>query len=288
MLNVAGAIAGVLLALGWALSSFAAEPSLAIINAHVSSAEDSPAVASDYKFLPGDYLYFAFEVTGFAVHSEERNETRKISLQYDINVEDDQGRALAPPVSGDIQAELSPEDKDWVPKRRASFLLPSFIAAGQFHIRAVVKDLFGKTETTRSFPFLIGGTQLKPAAAIVIENFRFLRGENDSESLTVPAYSPGDTVYARFEMTGFHTGSENRHHVAYGVTVFAPDGKPFIQEPRAADLDAGSFYPAQFIPGDIALRIRKNSARGQYVVIVVARDLLSGAQFETKQAFSIE
>jgi hypothetical protein len=266
----------------------AAESSLAVINAGVSSSEDAPFVSADYRFLPGDYLYFTFEIAGFAIHSENQGETKKISLQYQVFVQDNGGRDLAQPVSDEIRTELTPEDKNWVPKRRTSFLLPSFLSSGPFHVRAVVRDLLAKTETSRDFPFSVGGVTIQPAAAITVENFRFLRNQNDTEPLSVPAYSPGDAVYARFEMAGFRNGPGNEHHVAYGVTVLGPEGKPFIQDPNAADLKAGSFYPAQFIPGNIALKMDKNNPHGEYIVVLTVRDLVANQQFELKQAFSIE
>ncbi len=272
----------------FAVNGCAAESPLAVINAGVSSAEDAPFVSSEFRFLPGDYLYFTFEIAGFSIHSENEGETRTISLAYEIIAEDREKRALAPPVSGEIKAELNPEDKNWVPKRGATFLLPSFIAAGPFQIRVAVKDLIGKTEASREIPFLVGGTSLQPADSITVENFRFLRGENDADALSVPAYSPGDTVYARFEMTGFRNGPENDHHVSYGVTVLAPDGKPFIKDSQAADLEDRSFYPAQFIPGNLALKMGKSNVRGEYVVVLTVRDLLAGQQYETKKVFSIE
>jgi hypothetical protein len=272
----------------FAQAALAADSRLAVINAGISSTEDAPFAPSDYRFLPGDYLYFTFEIAGFSVHSEEREEIRKISLQYEVAIEDKESRPLAASVSGEIKTDLSPEDKNWVPKRRASFLLPPFLAAGTFQIRVTAKDLFGNSTASKSVPFSIGGMHVDPTPSIAVENFRFLRSENDTEPLSVPAYGPGDTVFARFEMTGFRIGDENRHHVAYGVTVFGPDGKAFINDPQAADLDATSFYPAQYIPGNITLSIDKNSHRGQYVVLLKVRDLLSNQELEKKEIFSIE
>ena len=266
----------------------AVENTLAVINGGISSAEDGPFVSSEYQFVPGDYLFFTFEITGFAIRPENGGETKKISLHYEVTVRDQDGRALAAPVSDDIQADLSPEDKNWVPKRRASFLLPSFTAAGEFQVQIRAKDLFGKTETAKDFRFLLGGTRIQPSATVTIENFRFLRGENDNERLEMPAYSPGDTVYARFEIVGFRNGPENQHHVGYGVTVFDPKGRPLIQNPSAANLEEGSFYPAQFIPGNVALKIEKGNQLGEYTVLITVKDLLAGQRFELKQAFSIE
>ncbi len=270
------------------LPCYPATSSFAVINGGISSSEDAPFAASDYRFLPGDYLYFTFEIAGFDVNSEDKREIKKISLEYEVRVEDQAGRDLAEPVTDKIQTELSPQDKNWVPKRRASFLLPSFIAAGPFHIHTTVKDLYAKTETSRDYPFLAGGVEVKPAQSITVENFQFLRSPNDKEALSVPAYSPGDTVYARFDMTGFKDGTGNEHHVAYGVTVLDPRGKPFIQNPNAADLKAGGFYPAQFVPGDMALQMGKNNPRGEYIVVLKVADLMANRTYEVKQAFSIE
>jgi hypothetical protein len=183
---------------------------------------------------------------------------------------------------------LSPEDKNWTPKRRASFLLPSFVAAGKFQIRAVVKDQLAASEISRDFPFQIGGLAIQPSPTVTIENFGFLRTPNDQKSLAVPAFSPGDTVFGRFDIVGFHYAPGNQYHVAYGLTVLRPNGKTFLSQPNAAELSESSFYPAQFIPGTIRITTPPNSAKGEYVLTLTVRDLISNQTFESKQAFSIE
>jgi hypothetical protein len=265
----------------------AAEP-LAVINGGISASEDAPFVASDYKFLPGDYLYVTFQVANFSIQSEERGEVKKISLSYEVTVQDTQGRPLVAAISDAVDTSINAEDKNWVPKRRASFLLPSFLAAGAFQVQIAVKDRVAKTETSRAFPFLTGGTRIEPAASIAIQNFRFLRSETDSEPLALPAYSGGDTVFARFDLVGFQNADGNEHHVAYGVTVSGPDGKTFIKDPDAADLKEGGYYPAQFLPGDLALKMGKSNAHGQYLLILKARDLVANQEIEVKKTFSIE
>ena len=277
-----------LLALAGATPGTAAENKLAVLNAGVSSAEDAPFVASDYRFLPGDYLYVTFEISGFAVRADSGAETRKIAMTYEVVPEDESRRPLVPAFDGDIKTDLSPEDKNWIPKRRASFLLPSFVAAGSFHVRVSVKDLFGASQTTQDVPFQMGGVHVKPANSITVEDFQFFRSADDTQPLSVPAYSPGDIVHARFQMTGYRVAEGNRYHVAYSLLVLAPDGKPFIQAPEAANLTSDSFYPAQFVPGTLALQTKKESAHGEYVIVLTVRDLLGEKTSEIKQAFSIE
>jgi hypothetical protein len=266
----------------------AAETSLAILDAGIEPSEDAPFVSPDYLFYPGDYAYFRFQVAGFTVKSGETAEIRKISLSYTITPEDAHDVALTPPVSGAIDEQLNPEDKNWTPKRRAAFLLPSFVAAGRLHLHVIVKDLVAKTETARDFPFRVGGVEIVPSPAVTVENFRFFRKENDRQGLEVAAYSPGDTVYARFDMAGYQLAPENTYRLAYGLTVYRPDGKPFLEQPTAAELTDGSFYPAQFVPGGINVTTPRDSERGQYTIVLTVRDLVAGSNYQIKQVFTLE
>ncbi|HZQ54525.1 MAG TPA: hypothetical protein VFB14_20150 [Bryobacteraceae bacterium] len=267
---------------------WADEPSLAIVQAGVQASDDAPFASPAYQFYPGDFLFFTFDVAGFTVKSNPDNDTRRISLKYTITPEDSNSVALAPPATGAIQAELNPEDKNWTPKRRANFHLPSFVAAGEYHVHAVVEDQFGKTQIAKDYPFRIGGIAIRPSPSLSVENFRFFRNPDDRQPLEVPAYSPGDKIYAKFDMVGYKFGQDNQYHVAYGLLVTRPDGKPFIRQPNAANLTDTSFYPAQFVPGVLELTTPPNSERGAYIIILSVRDLIGNQTYEIKQSFSIE
>ena len=45
------------------------QPKLAIVSAGVQQVEDGPFVSSEFSFVPGDYVHFAFQVTGLQNHS---------------------------------------------------------------------------------------------------------------------------------------------------------------------------------------------------------------------------
>ncbi len=264
------------------------EPALAILNGGVQTSEDAPFVSTDYQFLPGDFVYVTFQVGGFSVKADEEKDARSISLTYSISVADSHETPLAKPVSGEIKTDLSSEDKNWTPKRRASFLLPSFVASGDFHVHLVVKDLIAKSEAMKEIPFRIGGLRLQPAGTITIQNLRFSREENGEHSLDVVAYRPGDTVYIAFDMAGFQLGVGNKYHVAYGVKVLRPDAKPFLDQANAAQMESASFYPAQFVPGTLGIATSGSSLKGEYVVIITARDLLANQTSSVRQAFRLE
>jgi len=281
-------VCGIGLSLLFGSRSAQADSGLAVIRAGVQQSEDAPFVPADFRFMPGDYVYFTFDIAGFHVRTNPEAGTRHMSLTYEITPQDSENVSLAPTIKGGIDVDLNPEDKEWTPKRRASFLLPSYVAAGQYHLHVAVQDSIAKAETTADVPFLIGGVKVLQPDVITAQNFAFLRKENDREPLEVPAYSPGDTVFARFNLVGFRLGQKNEYNLSYGVTVLRPDGRPFLNNPQAAELKGDSFYPAKYLPGTIALTVPPNAERGQYVITLALHDLIGNRTSEFKQSFSIE
>jgi len=266
-----------------------ADDSLAVTEAGVQSAEDGPFIQRDYRFQPGEFVYTTFQIAGFKSEGGGSDEKpRRISLTYSATAEDANGVALCPPVTDKIEAELNPEDKNWAPKRRASFLIPSFVSAGQFQVRVDVHDLIGKTETSKLLPFGIGGVTVVNPGALSIQDFQFFRRENDREPVEVPAYSAGDSVFTRFHITGFKVTDKNEYHVGYELFVTKPDGKPYLDRPDAAELTSKSFYPAQYLPGEFALTTSRDSPKGTYIILLRVRDKVENTSKEFRFPFTIE
>jgi hypothetical protein len=263
--------------------------SLAIVNAAVESSEDTPNVAPDYEFMPGDFLYFQFEIAGFKIVGNEETGGRHISLAYSIEATDSNGVLLVPAAKGAIDDEITKQDKDWVPKRRASFLLPSYIARGTYHVKLSVQDLLAKTEAARDFSFLIGGRKIEYGQSLGVQNLRFLRSDQDGPGLEVAAYMPGDTIWARFEMTGFAVGPRNTVDLQYDISVLRPDGRTIFDQENAAtkELD-GLFYPPQFVPGELSVTTTSDLLHGQYTLVVRVRDLIGKKAVDVRQQFQIE
>ncbi len=263
------------------------DSALSIINAGVQSSEDGPIVPPSFRFMPGDDLHGTFQIAGFAI-KQSGEQTRSISLKYSATIEDGSGRPYTEPVTGAIETELSNEDKSWTPKRRISFALPSFLASGKAQLRIQVNDAIANTAVTKTVPFTVGGVTVIPADSVSIQHLQFLRGENDREALDLPAYSPGDPVFARFEIVNFRTEAQNAYHVVYDLLVLRPDGKPFIQQPHAAELTGDGFYPAQFLPGTLQLTTSRSSTKGSYLVNLTVHDLIAKTTYGMKSAFTLE
>jgi hypothetical protein len=265
------------------------DESLAVIGAGVQSSEDAPFVQADYRFQPGEFVYTTFQIAGFQVEggaSEEK--PRKVSMTYTVTPEDANGVALCPPVTDKIEEELNAEDKNWTPKRRTSFLIPSFVAAGEFKIHIAIRDLIGKAETSKIVPFRIGGVTVLNPGTLNVQNFQFFRRENDRAAVEVPAYSAGDSVFVRFIITGFKVGEKNAYDISYQLLVTRPDGKPYLDRPDAAQLASESFYPAQYLPGEFTLTTSRDSLKGTYIILLTVRDKVADASKEIRFPFTIE
>jgi hypothetical protein len=264
----------------------AAESSLAIVQAGIQSGEDAPFVPANYEFLPGEYLYFTFTISGY--QTEKAEETIRLHLEYEVGVLDSNGVPLAPPESGSIQDELHPQDSDWLPKRRLSFQLPSQVAAGSFTVHVTVHDFVAKTTIKKHFSFRIGGRKLQPSDVLDVQNFHFYRTENDQEPLEVIAYRPGDTIWARYDIVGFKTDLKHAYKVEYALTVYRPDGTVFLSAPKAGEQSSADFYAAQFIPGVLNLTTTADTPHAEYTIVLTVQDEIGKQTFEHKYPFRLE
>lgn len=280
------------------------EVPLEILGAGISNAEDEPFVASSYRFMPGEFVYFVFQVSGYQLEQkpaeqetgkgkeapgkEKEEGVGQLHISYETELLDGSGVRLTPPEAGVIEDETSAKDKDWLPKRRISFQLPSLLAAGTFTLRITVKDHISNATARRDFPFHTGGHQLTPGAALALQRFTFYRTDQDLEPLEVASYRAGDTVWARFDMTGFKLGPGNRYELEYDVAALKPDGKVLFKQEKAAQLSAESFYPPQFVPGALSLTTTRELIHTEYTIVVTVRDLVGKQVVESRQKFRIE
>lgn len=270
-----------MLAVGLALAP--APSAFSIVKAALHQYEDGPALSPDFVFAPGETAFVSFYLQGYKVSPENR-----IHLQWRVEARDAAGTLLAEPFQKEIQAELSPEDKDWRPLARHSVPVPPLGDPGTYRIRIGARDLLAGTETSAEITFRAGGRQVEPSDTLVVRNFRFLPSEEDRDPLLVPAYRPGQALWARFEIRGYKYGEKNAVHVEYGLEVLGPTGKSLYQEPQAASEQSSSFYPKKYLTGTLSLNLQANARPGQYTIVLRVRDLIGGQSSETRHGFRIE
>jgi hypothetical protein len=256
---------------------------LAIVNPTIHQIEDGPPVPPGATFIPGESLFFSFQVEGHGVSPEQ-----KVKLSYKLDATDSHGTRLMETVQASVDAELTPQDKEWKPKVRQTILIPPFADPGKYKISVVINDELGKGAASKEISFEVRGHVVEPSETLIVRNFSFRRGEEDREPLSSAVYRPGDTVWARFDIIGYKFGEGNRIDVNYGISVIAPSGKVLFSQPEAAVEQTSSFYPHRYVPGMMNLSLQPNIRPGEYAIVLTARDRIGNQTVESKHNFTIE
>lgn len=262
-----------------------ATPPLAIVNIVIHDLEDGPAMPPGFSFVPGQILFLSFQISGYGVSPE-----RSLRLHCEVDALDPKGVRLMETLPCNVAETLADEDKNWKPKIRLQTLIPPLAASGVYKIAIRIKDEVNGQAAEQETPFVVRGRDVPPSDNLVVRNFHFYRGEDDPHALGTPVYRPGDTLWARFDITGYRFGPANAVHVDYRVAVLGPSGKVIYTQPEAemAVEKSVSFYPKAYVPGSMNLNLQRTIRPGQYAIAVTARDLLGNQTVEIKENFSIE
>lgn len=279
---------GCVLALaGWG----APQKKFAVVNLTLSLSEDGAPITTSYQFVGGETVFLSCQVEGYTRSPADRDENRDIRLTYQVDAKDSRGTLLQAPVKGKIDSTVSVEDKDWLPKIRATVTVPPLADTGQFQVIVRVGDGLagpGGAVTEASAEFAVKGRDVAPSDTLVVRNFRFLRSEDDTRALRVAAYRPGDAVWAKFDMTGYKIVDKNQFDIGYGLKVLRADGSTAYEEPHAADLIEQPFYPQRYQPGVLSLNLAADQPLGEYTIVLAVHDNLGKQSCELQQKFSVE
>ncbi len=264
----------------------AAPVSLVIVKPTLHQFEDGPPVYADHRYIPGETVFFSFQAQGYQV--ARKDDSRKVLLSYRIDALDSGDVRLVETATGKIDTELTPQDKDWLPKVRHSFLIPPHALPGSYKILASIKDELSGQEANTEVSFTVHGRHVEPSETLVVRNFRFQRSENATQSLVTAAYRAGDTLWAKFDITGFQVGEKNRIWVEYGISILNSEGKVLYSQPEGAVEQDAPFYPKRYVPGIVSLNIQPGTPAGEYAILVTARDEVGKHTVESRHVFRVE
>jgi hypothetical protein len=269
--------------------AIAADKPLAIVHVVFSTSEDGPPEASDEDYFQGETIHFSCQAEGFRKVDKPKDFGKQdISLKFQIEVRDKNGTLLKPVQEGKIETIVTPEDKNWMPKLRETISVPPLADTGEYSVLVKLSDELASTNVEKSAVFHVKGREVAPSDALIVRNFRFSRTEDDEKPLPVAAYRPGDSVWARFDMTGYKLGDKNQVDIEYGLTVLREDGSVVYTEPQAADQKTQTFYPQRYQPGVLNLNLAKDQPLGKYTIVLAVRDNLGKQMYETREIFSVE
>lgn len=256
---------------------------LSIVNAVVSDSDGGGPLPAGFTHIAGEIMFFSFQVEGYKATSAD-----KLLLTYKIDAFDPRGVRIIDTIDDKIEASLAPEDKNWKPMAHHEVPIPPLAGSGTYKIVVLLKDEIAGATATKELPIEVSGHRVDPSDTLVIRNFRFYRGEDDTQALPKPAYRPGNAVWARFDIIGFKYGDANSIDVSYGVTVTSPSGKVLYSQPEAGVDKSQSFYPKRYVPASMSLQTKPDTRPGEYGVVVTAHDNLGNQTYESRQSFTIE
>ena len=256
---------------------------LSIVKLAFAQTEDGPGLTSTYEFSAGETAYFSCLVDGYT-----KSDKDEILLTFDIQAKDARGNLLQPESSDKISATLAPEDKDWRPKLRDAIAIPALADSGEYQVLVKVRDERNGAVAEARGTFKVHGRDVPPSDTLVVRDFRFFRSEEDAKPVRVAAYRPGDSLWARFVMTGYKMGEKNQFDIEYGLTVLRADGTVAYTEPKAAAQKDQPFYPQRYQPGVLSLNFPKDQPLGEFTIVLTVKDNLGGHTVETRQSFSVE
>jgi hypothetical protein len=273
----------------WAGLAAAADKSLTIVHPVFSISEDGPPEASDEDYVPGETVYFSCQTEGYRKSDKPDDYGKQtIALEFQVEVRDKSGTLLMPIQTGKIETTVTQEDKDWKPKFRETIVVPPLADTGEYSVRVKVSDKLAKTTDEKTFVFHLKGRDVAPSDTLIVRNFRFLRGEDDAKPLKVAAFSRGDAVWAKFDMTGYKFGEKSAVDIEYGLTVLREDGSVAYSEPQAANQKIQSYYPQRYQPGELNLNLAKDQPLGKYTIVLTVHDNIGQQMYETRETFSVE
>jgi len=249
----------------------------------ISDRDGGAAVSTGSVHVPGETMFFSFQVDGFSASSGDR-----VHLSYKIDAFDAHGVRIMPTATAEIEETLAPQDKNWKPVVRQEIAIPPLADSGTYKIAISVSDAIAKATATKEVSFEVRGRRVDSSDTLVIRNIRFYRGEDDREALSTAAYRPGDAVWARFDIIGYKFGEGNAIDVSYDVSVLSPAGKVLYTQEQAGADRSQSFYPKRYVPAIFSLATKRDTRPGAYTVSVTAHDGVGNQTFEARQSFTIE
>ena len=243
-------------------------------------------LAPSYEFVPGETAHFSCRISGYT--TLKKDEKQSVKLSWQMRMLDPAGTSIEKDVSGKIEDEVLPQDKDWRPKFLASFVVPPFAPSGEYHVPVTVKDEIAGAEISTNLAFKVRGHDVPPSDTLAVRNFAMLRAENDQFAMRNPVYRPGEMLWARFDIVGYKFAENNRFSVSYGLAILDATGKQLFGQPDAASEAKESFYPHRYVPGVLSLSLDATVAKAAYTLVVTIDDKIGNQKFEVKQPFSVE
>ncbi len=263
-----------------------AQSKLAVERLELQQMEDGPALAPGYEFVPGETAHFSCRIAGFG--SAKKDEARTVKLSFNMRVVDPDGVPIEKDKSARIDETLSARDNNWVPRFLETLTVPAFAPSGSYHLHVTVTDEIASAEASTDLQFMVRGHAVETGPGLAVRNFKFVRAEDDQVAMRHAVYQPGDTLWAKFDITGYKFGENNRFSVDYGLAILNAAGEQIFTQPNAASESRDSFYPQRYVPGTMSLHLDSTVVKAPYTLVIIVHDKIGNQSEQSKQPFEVQ
>jgi hypothetical protein len=260
----------------------AAEP-LAVVQAVISQMEGGDSLPADFQHTPGETLFFTCRIANFSKSPKEQ-----IHLKYSVQAFDPKGVALSEIYSNEMEEEVGPQDKDWMPKIDTQLDLPAILRPGAFKVLVKVEDVLAKTNAELSVPFQVHARDVASSPTLTVRDFQWFHNDQEEKAMAHPVYHAGDDMWMKFDMVGYKYGAENKVDVSYVASLVLSTGKAIWTQPEPAVEQSASFYPKPYVTGEFGISLQKNFQPGTYTMAVTVKDAVGKQTYEGKFNFTVQ
>src|SRR5215471_2949529 len=149
-------------------AALCAAPALEIVKPAISQMEGGAPDPASFDHVPGEILFFSCRIANYTKSPEE-----KIHVAYSVQAFDPKGVPLTEIYKNEFTDEVSPQDKEWMPKIATEVAIPPLVGSGAYKIVVKAEDLIAKTNTEAAVPFQVRGREVAASDTLVTRNFRF-------------------------------------------------------------------------------------------------------------------
>jgi hypothetical protein len=260
-----------------------AAESLGVVQAVIAQMDGGEALPADFQHAPGETLFFTCRVAGFTKSAKEQ-----IHLKYSVQAFDPKGVALSEIYQNEMEEEVGPQDKEWLPKIETQVDLPPILRGGAYKIQVKVEDVLAKASAELAVPFQVHAKDVAASAVLTVRNFQWYHTDEEDKPMARPVYRPGDSMWMRFDMVGYKYGAGNKIDVSYAASLVLASGKVIWTQPEPAVEQSESFYPKPYIDGEFGISLQKNFQPGTYTMSVAVKDAVGKQTFEGKFNFTVQ
>ena len=260
-----------------------AAETLGVVQASIAQMEGGEALPADFQHVPGETLFISCRVAGFTKSAKE-----EIHLKYSVQAFDPKGVALSEIYQNEMEEEVGPQDKEWMPKIETQVDLPPILRGGAYRVVVKVEDVLAKASTELAVPFQVRARDVPASPTLTVRNFQWYHTDADEKPLARPVYHAGDAMWMKFDMVGYKYGEGNKIDVSYVASLVLESGKTIWTQPEPATEQSEAFYPKPYVTGEFGISLQKDFKPGTYTMAVAVKDAIGKQTYQGKFQFIVQ